>query len=438
MSIYNVSWDHDGVATAESEKRGSILLIKRKVRAIGLSMVMVVAAVLAAFGAGATAFSPAASAAGSGTVNIGFLCSCTGSDGPSIGISWPAFQAWVSYQNAHGGLNGKKIKAFYGDDALNPATSLTLLHTMVQQDHVVAVVGNSGATDEWPKYIDPLKIPVIGMGVDEFTYATDPNFYPEGTTQDIIPSAVALAAKKVGSPKFAMFYCAEAPVCQQLVAPQTRAAKADGTTLVYTASISFSASSYAAQCLAAQQAGAGAIVIYDGTTVVSHVAKDCAAQGYKPHIIVDNFGSTPQNGISGAGLTTGLIGITPNIPLQATNVPELKTMVAAFNKYKPTLISTVNYNQQTAGSWATGLLLVAAAKNGKLGSNGKITSAQFINGLHKVKNTTLKNMAPALSFTAGKPNAIHCWFLEGTSNGKFNMAYGSKPICGKLPKATQS
>jgi branched-chain amino acid transport system substrate-binding protein len=396
-------------------------------------MLMVLAAVGCGTGSRAGVGKTPASAPTASPVKIGFICSCSGPDGPSNGPSWPAFQAWVKYANAHGGLNGHPITVFFADDQLNPATSLAALHTMVEQDKVVAMVSNTGATGQWPTYIDPLKIPVIGLAVTQAPFSTDPNFYPEGTTQDIIPTALALAAKKVNT-KFAMLYCAEAPVCAQFVKPTLAAAKSTGTQLVYTAPISATAPSYASQCLAAQQAGAKSLTIYAVHSVVTKVISDCAAQGYKPHIVQDKWGTLPQNISNVPELADGVIAVAHDVPLQATDVPELKTMTDAFNKYEPGLTTSVNYNSEVVASWATGLLLADAAKGGNLGSNGEVTAEQFISGLQTIKNDTLGGVSPPLTFEAGQPNnSVHCWFLEGTSGGKFNMAYGTKTVCGSLP-----
>ena len=38
-------------------------------------------------------------------------------------------------------------------------------------------------------------------------------------------------------------------------------------------------------------------------------------------------------------------------------------------------------------------------------------------------------MAPPLTFTAGKPNLVDCWFWMTTKNGKFTEKYGLTPQC---------
>ncbi len=221
-------------------------------------------------------------------------------------------------------------------------------------------------------------------------------------------------------------YCAEAAACQELVAPLEAIGPKYGVKLAYNTQISFSAPSYAAECLAAQQAGVKALFIGDSVTVVQSVAKDCAAQGYNPTIIASDgavgiqFTSTP-------GLENNLLAFEPQIPFNVTNTPATKDMVAAFKKYQPSLMSSPNYNGEVDEAWVSGLMLAKAVEDGSPGNT--VTSAEILKGLHSFKDETLGGMAPPLTFTAGKPNLTDCWFWMTTAHGKFTEKYGLTPEC---------
>src|SRR5205823_11733605 len=94
---------------------------------------------------GAATPTTAAAAAGSNasTIKIGYICSCTGPLASSIDVNKKAYQAWVAATNAAGGINGHKIQLFTEDDAFNPATSVSQIHTLVEQDHVIAIASVS-------------------------------------------------------------------------------------------------------------------------------------------------------------------------------------------------------------------------------------------------------------------------------------------------------
>jgi branched-chain amino acid transport system substrate-binding protein len=371
----------------------------------------------------------AVSTATKGTVNVGFLCTCTGFSGASNAISYPAYEAWVDDTNAHGGLNGYKINLIFEEDNSNPTTTMSELRQLVQSDHVIAIVGNSLLQSLWPSYLDKQHVPVIGMNPSQITFGTNENFFSPSQTQDSVPLDVALAAKKAGKTKIGLFYCAEAAVCEQTVPAQKAAAGQTGTSLVFSASVSASASSYTAQCLAAEQAGANAVVIYDATTVVNSVVASCTSQGYHPTWLLDDAGSLPRDDLTSA-LSSGVIATTPVLPVNVSNNAQIQAMLAAVKQYQPSVLTNSNYNEQVVESWAAGLLLQEAAQAGKLGASGTPTADELFNGLYSLKPTNLGGLAPEeLSYKQGQANPISCFYIEGTSNGQFTTPYGTKPFC---------
>jgi branched-chain amino acid transport system substrate-binding protein len=363
-------------------------------------------------------------------INVGYICSCTSPQASSVVTNRSAYEAYVDWTNAHGGIAGHKIKLFLADDSANPATSSADVHTFVTKDHVQAIVSLAGSPSSWDKYVDGLGIPVVGADGSPLDFYTDPNFFFPGQTDDSLPAAVAIAAKKVGSKNFGVMYCAESPSCQELVAPLEAIGPKYGVKLAYNTQISFSAPSYAAECLAAQQAGVKALFIGDAVTVVESVAKDCAQQGYNPTILASDgavgvgFATTP-------GLSNNLLAFEPQIPFNVTNTPATKAMVSAFKKYQPSLMSSPNYNGEVDEAWVSGLLLAAAVESGNPGNT--ITSAEILKGLHSLHGQTLGGMAPPLTFHAGKPNLVDCWFWMTTSHGKFTEKYGLTPACSAKP-----
>jgi branched-chain amino acid transport system substrate-binding protein len=360
-------------------------------------------------------------------IAVGYICSCTSPQASSVVTNRSAYEAYVSWTNAHGGIDGHQIKLYLADDSANPATSSADVHTFVEQDHVVAIVSLAGSPASWASYVDGLHIPVVGADGSPIQFYSDPNFFFPGETDDSLPAAVAIAAKKVGSSNFGVMYCAESPSCQELVAPLEAIGPKYGVKLAYNTQISYAAPSYASECLAAQQAGVKALFIGDAVTVVESVAKDCAAQGYFPTMIASDgavgiqFATTP-------GLDDGhLLAFEPQIPFNVTNTPATKAMVSAFKKYQPGLLSSPNYNGEVDEAWTSGLLLAAAVGAGHPGNT--ITSAEILKGLHSLHGATLGGMSPPLTYKVGKPNLVDCWFWMTTSGGKFTEKYGLTPAC---------
>jgi branched-chain amino acid transport system substrate-binding protein len=380
----------------------------------------------------AAAAGAATSAGGAATgtpVKIGFICSCTGPLASSVAISQPAYDSWVKAQNAKGGLNGHPIDLIVKDDASNPGNSVAMVHELVEQDNVIALVDISNADQAWADYVTSKNIPVVGGNVSSLLLFTNPLFFSPGQTTDSLPVSVMTAAKKAGASKVAVVYCAESPICQQLVDPTQKAATQVGVTISYITGVPAAAPNYTAQCVAAQQSGATAFFVAHAVSVVQAVADSCTKQGYKPTFIAQD-GAVAQSFTTSPGLSDGFLGVQTNLPFSVTDTPEAQRMIAAFKQYNPSLLTDPNYNEIAVEEWASGLMLELAAARGNFGANGSTpTSQQLLDGLHTFNKETLNGMAPGLTFKAGQPNPVPCWFWQGTKDGKFNLPYGPDPEC---------
>jgi branched-chain amino acid transport system substrate-binding protein len=370
--------------------------------------------------------------ASSAPIKIGLVCSCTGPLA-SAGADVPAaYKAWADSVNAAGGINGHKISVIQKDDESNPTTSVTIVHTFVETDHVVAILDDSNNDAAWSTYVQQQKVPVVGMDTSTEAYYTNPDFYPEGQTEDSLFSGIIQAVKQAGGSgtKFALFYCAEAVQCQQGIAPLQAAAKGAGESVVTTQEVSASAPNYTAQCLAAQQAGATVIFTADTQTVDEKIIQDCYTQGYKPKVVIDGEILLPSF-LKTAGIDEDTYFTVPNFPYFAKS-PAITAMNKAFDKYAPGLRKDVNYGEFPDEAWMAGKLFQAGAAAGNLGAAGKApTSAQLTKGLNSLKGETLGGLAPPLTFTAGKPHPVDCWYWAVLKNGKYSTPLGLKPACAK-------
>ena len=378
---------------------------------------------------GAGAATTAAAATGT-PVNLGYICSCTSPLGSSTAINLPGYRAWVSWANAHGGLNGHQINLIVKDDAANPATSITDVHELVETNHVIAISSVTNFEAGWAQYVAQQKIPVIGGSTVSPEYYTATGWYSQGQTTDSVPPAVVLGAKKAGAKNFGLIYCSEAPVCAQLVGVEQQAGQKYGVPLVYKTAVSATAPNYTAECLAAKQAGAEALFVADAVNVIEGVARDCNKQGYNVKIIAED-GAVATSFKNAPGLSNGFLGIMPVIPpAGAESNQGVQQMEAAFRQYQPTLLSNPNYGDEAVEGWTTGLLMAAAAKAGGLGANGATaTSDQLVTGIVALHNETLGGMAVGLTYNQNSPSPIHCWFEMGTSNGNWTLPSGLTPQC---------
>ena len=370
---------------------------------------------------------PASAASSKAPIVIGGICSCTGPEG-NFPQEFQPYEAWVSTVNAAGGINGHHVKFTFLDDQGNPGLSVSDVKTLVQTDHVIALVDATNDDQGWASYIQSVNIPVVGSGNSTEPFFTNPDFYPEGQTEDALFTSVIDSAKSAKAKSLALIYCAEAIQCQEGIAPLKAAGQALGLPVTVASEVSASAPSYTAQCITSQQAKVGAVFVADTFEVALKMAANCSQQGYNPIYVVDGLDLASAF----ASIKSPTYAPVPNLPFFVNN-PSIKQMNAKFNKYYPSIRkNTTLYNEGDVGLWASGILFQDAAKAGGLGANGSTpTSAQVVKGLEALKGDTLGGLAPPLTFAAGKPHPVDCWFYSAVINGKFTLPHGTKSVCQK-------
>ena len=377
--------------------------------------------------AAATGGSPTTGAAATGSPYvIGFECSCSGAFASSTAIQEPIIKSWVSYENANGGINGHQIQLIFKDDALNPGTSLSQVTSMVEQNHIIALIDGTDVDSAWSTFISAHGVPVVGDNLANTTMFTNPDFFPEGQTINTLAASIAAAAKKAGVTSLGTVYCSADPVCAQLAKPIQQAAQAVGMKAPFASAIPESAPNYTAPCLAAKNAGVDGIFAAESSTVVESFVNSCSAQGFKPKYLAED-GAVSSAFLENSALQ-GMTAVENNLPAEFTNNAAIAAMTAALNQYAPGLVASANYGPGATGVWASGMLFAAAAKAANLGDNP--TSAQVIQGLYALKNETLGGLAPPLNFTQGKPTTVNCWFYLGIQNQQFAPTYGTQSFCG--------
>ena len=88
--------------------------------------------------------------------------------------------AYYQYINAHGGVNGRKIKYVVLDDAYDAAKAVPLTHQLVEQEQVFAVVGQLGTpinTATRP-YLNDQKVPDIFVATGATKWGAEYKTYP--------------------------------------------------------------------------------------------------------------------------------------------------------------------------------------------------------------------------------------------------------------------
>ncbi len=371
--------------------------------------------------------SSAAQASGA-PIKVGEICSCSGEPGFSQ-FSVPsqqAIKAWANSVNASGGINGHPVQLIADDDGTNPGTSVSDAQTLIS-DHVVAIIDDTTLVQAWAPAVEAANIPVVGSYTINAPFDSSPDFYAEGQTNQTTLQAIVAVAKEAGAKNIGNMYCAEAPICAQSVPFMRAAGKAAGVPDVYDASISATAPNFAAQCLAAKQAGVTALFIGDASAVDDHVAADCSQQGFDPVYVTEAAGFG-LNQASAAGISKNLWSQYPDFPFWV-NTPAVQAFNSTMDKYFPGVRENNNvFTEDAFMSWIAAKLLEDGLKAG-VTSGSTPSASQLTSGLDSLKGDTVGGLAPPLTFTAGQPHHVNCYFVAHIQNGTPVLANNGKATC---------
>jgi branched-chain amino acid transport system substrate-binding protein len=361
----------------------------------------------------------------SAPIAVGAMGTFSGVASGSTADAKTLFQDWVSMTNANGGINGHPVKAIILDDQNTPSTAVSNAQQLVQQDQVKVIFDLSDNLEStWAKIADSAKVPVLGQS-ESPVLGTDPNFFPTGTTVEPLIWGELKAANQAKVTKIGALYCAEIASCAETVPLITGLSKPLNMTFAYSAKISSSASSYAAQCLGAKNAGSQGVTVGAASDTVVRVAQSCASQGYKP-IWVSTAGEMTTPWLKQPSLD-GAVGNTQDVPWFDDSIPATKTMQAAIRTYSPSVVTSPSFGATAVIGWAAGTVFASVAKKAGLGPDSPTTS--LIQALHQVSNDTFGGITPPLTFPAGKAAMVPCSFVAGIKNGNWTEPIGLQTVC---------
>ncbi|HEU4973434.1 MAG TPA: ABC transporter substrate-binding protein [Gaiellaceae bacterium] len=101
----------------------------------------------------------------SSSILLGGTVPLTG-EAAAFGSVGPGAKAYFDYENAKGGVNGRKIDYRYYDDGYNPAQTVQLTRRLVEQDRVFAVFNSIGTANNLAirDYLNAQKVPQLWAG----------------------------------------------------------------------------------------------------------------------------------------------------------------------------------------------------------------------------------------------------------------------------------
>ena len=374
--------------------------------------------------AGATvgASGGATNTASGSPIVLGQIASLSGALAVTAGSVKAGLDAWIGAVNASGGIDGHPVKVITMDDQGSATVGLQDAKKLIQQDKVVAFVGEaSGSVETWEKLAEAAGIPVVGGQTSETPFMTSSDFFGTGPSVLAIQYGVGKLASTQGS-KYGYVYCAEAPICAQSATLTKALGAAVKLDVAVTMAASSTAPDYTAQCQELKSSGVNSYGLGLVSDTALRVASACRTQGLDVPVVISDGTMTADwltnNAVSGT-LVAGSA-----VPYVASDTPAERAFQAALKSYKSDSGAQIGPN--TVSGWLSGKLLEAAiAASG----SSEITSDSIKKGLYSLKNETLGGMSVPLNYAAGKANPVNCFFEQKVENGTLKLTNGTTPVC---------
>jgi branched-chain amino acid transport system substrate-binding protein len=385
----------------------------------------VVAALCLTVSLAACASSESSGGSSSGSViPIGVIGTYSGALSADTVVGKEVIQAWADNVNASGGLEGHQVKLYIEDDQGNPALSDELLKQLVEQDHVVAIVGSAaqGTDSGWGAYLDSTGVPNVGGNGAGTGSLTSKSFFDTSGNIISLFYGTAEAARTYG-PKLAQLYCAGSAPCESTVGLLKAMGQPLGVSLPYSSAVDGSSPDYTAICNGVKSSGVQSFSTSIPSDVLKRVAAQCTQQGVNATMIsqVSNQTMAGQPGFENVQF------VDAHFPFFADSTPATKEFHDALAKYAPDLGTSEHpLNFIAPAVWVSGKLFEAAVK---AAGTSNVTAASVKKGLYALKNETLGGLSGPLNFSPDKKILSNCYFMYVLKNGKFETPGGVQAKC---------
>ena len=340
-------------------------------------------------------------------VIIGHVGTLSGPVGTAYKPIVSGAQIWVGFVNQRGGLNGHQVQLLVYDDGGDPARHRSQVQEAVERHGVVAFLANTDPLTgrQVVSYLEQKRVPHVGSMTGATWAYESPMFFPSMSEGEFgFFSWLASYASQVipaGKTRLATIACIEASPCSEVANTFSRRAKEVGFKYVGTIKTALAQPDYSAECLAARNGEAEAVVLLLDQNSIRRFTAACARQGYRPTylllsaVIEDAQEQNPE--------LAGAAGVTNVFPWFQTGTPATDEFRTAFQA----LGGNQRLNVGVTMGWVAGKLLQRAGA--KLPEPP--TSEAILEGLWAIQEDTLGGLTSPLTFTKDKPAVpTSCWF----------------------------
>ena len=296
-----------------------------------------------------------------GTVKVGNISSIAGLGGVFSGFQ-AGVKGYFDYYNANGGIDGTKVELTAIDDAADPGKAAAAARKLVQQDKVLAIVGQASLADAaTAKYFGAQGIPVLGGWATSSAYhKPNTNMFVslEGPNPPYCPLWSSNLAKAEGVKSMA-FIAQDFPAATKDADCRITAAKNVGVTVAGPRiDVALTAADYRPAVQRAMKTGADAIYFSTGTDGQLKGIQAGEQLGFKGKYIATQPAGLEQglakmaSALDNRVLTSGF-SLLPSDP-DSTNAAFKKGMAQFQPKFKDEITAV--------SGWAAGKLFADALK----------------------------------------------------------------------------
>lgn len=357
-------------------------------------------------------------------IRVGTIGFNSGIGGAATRGGLAAIRAWEQWVNANGGVAGHQVEVLTADDAGDPAQSRAARQRLVDEEGVVAFVGNTDVLTggNFLDFHAQTRVPVVG-GIGASYYYDSPFYFPPNSYAParFTATLAAVADQIPAGARVATIVCVEdRATCTD--AGQTWNAEAGRFNLqvVYQAQVSIAQPDYTGECISARNAGADVVMLAMDSAGTERLARSCARQGFRPRFA----GLIGSDALASVGELDGFIFASPSFPWTDTSVPARAAFADAMATYAP----GENLDVNATSVWTSAVLFTRAIES--LGPQAQITNEDVLRGLWSLRGDDLGGLTFPLTFTEGQAATPQvCYFPMSISGGQWSATGPSGITC---------
>ncbi|HLG67547.1 MAG TPA: ABC transporter substrate-binding protein [Acidimicrobiales bacterium] len=373
---------------------------------------------------------------------IGYIGDFTGVSSSTFADGLGGAQARIALQNAHGGIDGRKLKLVSADTQSTPAATATAVQKLISVNHVFGIIEDSAFFFAGDRYAQQAGVPVTGYGIDgpEWFDKSFPNMF------DVVPSlsigpvnGVTYTSttrvkflKSKGVTKFGILGYGISPSSTRGVKAEVYAAKTLGMDVCYeNVSVPFGGVDFTADVLQMKTAGCNGYdtSFEDASDIAIAQAVKNAGIPMKAQLMTEGYDNdvldnpAARAAIDGDYFASIIDFTSPNAPT--------RQMRAALHTYDHGFTGIPDLGLYS-GYLSADLMIYGLQHAGK-----NPTPASFISNLRKVGSYNAGGiLATPTNFRGLGTKAMlpksDCEYFVQLQGSRFVTVNGGKTICGKV------